>query len=111
MSQFATFAPHLRRLGFRKDYSSRAGGERCDIWERWEPIDEHGFCRQISVQLWEGGGHRASHMVYTDPDTRRLGRGTTHPTEFTDEYSLIVAVKFEATRMDNKRYTEEKAPA
>jgi hypothetical protein len=108
LSPFATFAPHLRKIGFGKTCQTTAGGERMDEWKREEPADDRGFARTLTVQIWAKGGHRVSHMVYSDPETRRLGRSTTYPTYFTTPDGLRAAVEHERTRCDNARYINER---
>jgi len=93
MSPFQIFAPELRRLGFRKAWSSRAGGGRVDEWSRTDPDAATLGYRQLSVQLWEDGHHRISHAINN--------RATTEPTGFDTIEALHVALERETTRMDN----------
>lgn len=44
----------LLKLGFKKDYASRAGGQSCKIYIK--DVDQR---RRVQVQLWGNGGHRA----------------------------------------------------
>lgn len=90
-SAFATFALHLRRHGFKKTYSSRAGGCRVDEWEK----DLEG--RRLKAQVWQDGRHRLSHRLKTDHGLREL----TVPTEFQNPDELIAAIEREATRQDS----------
>ena len=89
MSQFARFAPLLRREGFRKTWTSKAGGARTDEWRRDEPDG-----RTLIAQLWEDGGHRLNHEW--------AGCSNTAPTDFKTENQLRAAIKVETTRLDSR---------
>ena len=107
MSPFAFYAPHLRKLGFRKTWRSQAGGERMDEWTRHEPVEEQTFARKLIVQVWANGGHRITHWIYTDPVTCRLGCCSTVPTDFDNPGELRAAIEIERTRTDNSYYKEK----
>lgn len=104
-SPFALFAPHLRKLGFRKTFSQSAGGERVTEWERREPDDQQTVPRTLIVQIWANGGHRVTHICYRDPERTRGGSSTV-PTDFTNPGELSAAVEIERTRTDNQIYIE-----
>lgn len=103
MSQFALFAPHLRKLGFRKTCSSSAGGERMTEWKRDEPDDQQTIPRTLTVQIWAKGDHRVTHDCYRDQE-RRHGGCSTVPTSFNNPAELRAAVEVERTRTDNDIY-------
>lgn len=88
-STYARFAPLLRRLGFRKTYSSTAGGQGMREWKREEPDG-----RTLVVQLWGSGQHRISHDWVGCSDTR--------PTSFADEGGMVEAIEIERARADSK---------
>jgi hypothetical protein len=79
----------LRRSGFVPDWDSVAGGERCWQWSR--TIGD----RQVTVQLWGDGNHRATHGIRGSEDTL--------PTEFKDTTGMMDAISHEWHRADNKR--------
>ncbi len=91
MSEFAKFAPLLRKRGFKKDWDSRSGGIRIVEWVK------HVGERKIRVQVWAHGTHRASHSI--------RGRATTYPTQFVDEVTLCDALSREENRRDNLNLT------
>lgn len=105
MSPFALFAPHLRKLGFHKTWSSSAGGERMTEWKRNEPDDEQTIPRTLTVQIWANGDHRVTHDCYRDPERRRGGCSTV-PTSFSNPGELRAAIEIERTRIDNSIYRE-----
>jgi hypothetical protein len=80
----------LRQDGFILDYDSRAGGIRVIEW-----IKQINFVRQIRVQLWGDGQHRATHSI--------SGNENTHPTYFTDIFGMRSAIETESIRQDNTR--------
>lgn len=86
-SQFAQWAPVLRRLGFRKQWDSRWGGVRQAAWTRSEADG-----RQIEVRLCESGRHSAHHSWE--------GCSDTVPTGWQNEQELHAAIEHERTRMD-----------
>lgn len=92
---FQVFAPILRRMGFKRQWISRAGGEKCIEYRR---VNDD--CRALDVQLWASGNHRISHWIGGVMDTK--------PTGFASHEELIAAVQHESSRTDNKRY---KAPS
>lgn len=82
----------LRAMGFKLRSRSRHIDGDCDIFEmRFAD-------RVVDVQLWEYGGHRASHMY----DTRfaKAGRCNTLPSNFDNPMQMLAAVGIEASRMD-----------
>lgn len=87
-ASFRALNAELRRAGFRREYSTVAGGCRMDEWQR-----QDNDRRTIKVQLWGDGLHRASHGIG--------GRETTHPTDFTDVAGMLAAIKTESERQDN----------
>ena len=91
----AKFIRELNRDGWTLDYDSRAGGCRTVQFSKFFGQ------RQVEVQLWEDGGHRATHMLYRDR-AKRMGRMTTPPTNFRDIDGMWRAVKYERTRTDQK---------
>lgn len=98
MSPFQTFAPLLRKRGFRKDGSQRAG-IRTDFWEK-----DLGNGRVLELQLWGDGRHRISHSSVTE----RGGRScVTVPTGFTDEAGLDAAIEFEVGRPHEPFFPEQ----
>jgi hypothetical protein len=103
MSPFAFYAPHLRKLGFRKTYTSRAGGDEVREWKRDEPIEDHTFARTLIVQIWALGGHRVTHDLFHDPERQRGGCSTV-PTPFDNPGELRAAIEIERTRTDNSYY-------
>ena len=78
----------LKREGFAKDWDSRAGGCRC------VQFVHHADDRKVEVQLWEDGGHRASHFL--------RGRMSTLPTDFATVGEMLNAIKHEMTRNDHR---------
>lgn len=92
MTPFEIFAPELRKLGFRKEWSSVAGGVRVHQWRR----DDKEELRTVIVQIWGDPqfAHRASH--------EHCGCDDTYPTDFTTVDGLKAAVAHEAARMDSE---------
>jgi hypothetical protein len=93
MSPFQTFAPELRKLGFRKEWSHRIGGVRVDGWEKpniQEPELE--TWRTLKLQIWADGAHRVSHAIGSHETTR--------PTDFRTIEEMRGAVEWETARRD-----------
>lgn len=90
------FIMALRTLGFARDFDTKAGGGRIVQFKR-----AFGQ-RDVEVQLFDDGRHRASHMVFSDPKRYR-GLMDTLPTEFSDGAGLLDAIICEATRTDNAK--------
>lgn len=88
------FIGSLRRMGFTKDYDSRAGGVRCAQFSKF-----YGQ-RRVEVQLWGDGKHRATNMIYTDKK-KRCGRMSTTPTEFNTVTGMAHAIVREQSREDH----------
>ena len=84
------FSTELRKMGFKKDYESTAGGEMCRIYEK--QIDGR---RRVNIQLWGDGGHRASHSID--------GCESTLPSSFENINQMRVAIEHESQRMDNRK--------
>lgn len=82
----------LRAMGFKLMWRSRHQDGDCDCFEmRFAD-------RTVDVQLWEDGGHRASHMY--DTVYSKNGRCNTNPTNFDTPMQMLAAVGTEASRMD-----------
>lgn len=88
-TQFALFAPILRRLRFSKIWDSRSGGIRVAEWRRDEPDG-----RTLLCQIGDTGSHRLSHEW--------VGCGDTAPTYFNTESQLALAIQCETTRTDSR---------
>lgn len=84
----------LRALGFRLVSRTRHQDGDMDIFEL-RALD-----RTVNVQLWEDGGHRASHMY--DTQYAKSGRCTTLPSDFRTPLQMLAAVWRETTRMDRR---------
>lgn len=85
----------LRKLGFKKQSESTAGGERLVVYTK-----ELNAIRKLELQLWGSGYHRVSHYIN--------GRMTTKPTPFTTTSLMCFAIGYESARWDNLNYTEGK---
>ncbi len=79
----------LRGLGFSIEWNSVAGGCRCTQF-----IKQMDNRRQVQVQIWATGSHRASHSFHGCSDTK--------PTDFQDVAGMIHAINHEAKRTDGK---------
>lgn len=56
MSEYAKFSSALRKLGFKKELDSRAGGVRTTIFKK-----QVGERRRVNVQIW--GARRAPRLA------------------------------------------------
>lgn len=101
-STLRPFIMALRTLGFERDFDSRAGGARIVQFKR-----AFGQ-RDVEVQLFDDGRHRASHMVFSDPERFR-GLMDTLPTDFSDGAGLLDAIICEASRPDNAKAAAQTA--
>lgn len=81
------FIGSLHRMGFAKDYDTKAGGERTVQFSK-----DHGN-RHLEVQLSGDGKHRATHLLN--------GRMSTHPTEFNTVTGMAHAIVREQCRTDH----------
>lgn len=88
------FAKTLSLLGFRKDYESATKEDTVRVYKATFGK------RTVDVQLWSGGGHRASHMYD--------GVGTTGPTDFRTVKGMCAAILREITRTDNAKLSQER---
>jgi hypothetical protein len=77
------FVRELEAQGFVRDGNSR------DPLMLVKTVGE----REVTVQLWKDGKHRASHMLG--------GRGSTRPTEFWSVEGMKAAVERELIRTDH----------
>lgn len=83
----------LRKHGFIRD-----GGPKQDPLIFKKRIGE----REVEVQLWGDGYHRASHMVFRPlPNGVEGGRMSTPPTDFGTVVTLFHAIGIELTREDH----------
>lgn len=92
-----TMVPFFRALrseGWTLRYDSVAGG--CRTVEFYKFFGQ----REVQVQLWASGRHRATHMLYSDRAKRR-GRMSTSPTTFMDVPAMWEAVRHERQRTDH----------
>lgn len=78
-------------VGFTKSYSHQEDGKRVLV----EYECQLGL-REMDVQFWEDGCHRASHML--------LGCSDTTPTVFYTPEECVAAVTRELTRLDHPRW-------
>lgn len=90
---FRAFNAAMKRAGFQKEYSSRAGGGRVDEWKRQENDR-----RIITVQLWGDGKHRVTHSIDHNENT--------YPTGFTDVEGMLAAITRERERTDNYKLAQ-----
>ncbi len=95
------FSAKLKALGFRKD--GEVFSRDCLIYKRDElpEID-----REIEVQLWSDGEHRASHWIAhdvrgVDGEVHHFRHMITTPTGFADVEEMLVAIEHERARTDH----------
>lgn len=81
--------------GWRKDYESRAGGDRLVIFDKWVSAN-----RKLELQLADTGNHRVSFWIYTD---KYSGRMSTPPTYFQGVAAMRRAIDVETRRKPAKR--------
>lgn len=90
----APFIAALREADWKLRYDSKAGGVRT--------VEFYKFFgqREVNVQLWGDGKHRASNMIYSDR-AKRSGRASTNPTEFQSIDGMWQAIMAERFRSDH----------
>lgn len=95
----APFIQALRTEGWTQRYDSKGGG--CRTVEFYKFFGQ----REVQVQLWGNGMHRATNMLYSDRAKTR-GRMCTMPTSFMrDIKEMWNAVDWERRRKDHPPVT------
>lgn len=80
----------FRGLGFKKEWDTRAGGQRAVQFNK----KIEGTTRTLQIQWWEDEQHRVSSEFNGCADTR--------PIDFDTVSSLLAAIEFESSRTDSK---------
>ena len=93
MATIRPFTNELRKQGFQLDYRDRSGGTTVTEFKMRKGD------REVRVQFWADGKHRASHGTYRTLKNGVEGyRETTMPTNFRTVPEMLKAVEREWTR-------------
>jgi hypothetical protein len=88
-----TFTTTLKKLEFVEIRDIRGGGIRVRTYRK--RLKD----RDVEVELWGDGNHRATHSVH--------GCSDTFPTDFFTPPQMLEAIEKESTRTDNKWLGED----